>query len=386
MELMKEFHFISNEIFFGNGNIRKLGELLGKLHADKVLLVTDKGVAACGIAEKVTAQLESAGIGYELFTDVSPSPLKSEAREAFRILQEKGCKAVIGLGGGSPMDVGKTAAMLATNGGDLNDYIGVDLVKVRPLPVIAIPTTAGTGSESSHGAILKDDETHTKGGIISTKLIPDYALIDPELTYTLPPRVTASTGMDALTHAIEGYTALPTTPMAKMYHREAIRLISKYLRRAVACGEHDREARYYMSLAALLAGIGNANSGCAAVHALAYPLEGTYRVSHGDANAAILPAVMEFNAVADLEGYAEIAQLLGEKTEGLSLRDAALKSAEAVRKLSQDIRIPSLQQIGIQESDIDDLADGAIRTARLMSQNPRKVTLEDAKALYYASL
>lgn len=386
MEIMKNFHFISNEIFFGNKNIERLGTLLQELAADHVLLVTDKGVVGCGIADKVTAQLEKVGIAYELFADVSPSPLKSEARNAFKILQEKNCKAIIGLGGGSPMDVAKTVAMLATNPGDIEDYIGVDLVKNRPLPVIAIPTTAGTGSESSHGAILKDDTTHGKGGIISTKLIPDYALVDPELTYTLPPRVTASTGMDALTHAIEGYTALTTTPMARMYHREAIRLISKYLRRAVACGEVDHEARYYMSLGALLAGVGNANSGCAAVHALAYPLEGAYRVSHGDANAAILPAVMKFNAVADLEAYAEISELMGEKIEGLSLRDAALKSAEAVKHLSEDINVPSLREIGIKESDIDDLAEGAIRTARLMSQNPRRVTLEDAKALYYASL
>jgi alcohol dehydrogenase class IV len=382
---MKTFNFFTTKsIVFGPGSINQIDDVLKEIGVSKVLVVTDKYFIESGFIKNVTNPIEKAGIGYEVFGDVEPSPTMSNAENCFKVLKENGCQAVIGVGGGSPIDVSKAAALLVNNPPPVKQYVGVEKVPNPAIPIIAVPTTAGTGSEVSNASILKDEVTHVKGGIMSHQIVPTVSIVDPNLTLTLPPRLTASTGLDALTHAIEGYVAVKASPHTEIYHKEAIKLISENLRTAVARGS-DLEARYNMSLAAMYAGIGMATASCGAVHALAYPMEGKYKVAHGDANAALLPAVMRFNVLADMKKFRDIAILMGENVEGLSMRDAALKAAEAVANLCADVSVPKLSQIGVKEGDLDSFAEIGVGISRLIDNNPRKVTLEDAKKIYRES-
>ena len=382
---MKTFDFFSTKsVVFGYGALEKLGAKINELGCKKALLVTDKFLSSCGAADKVVKSITETGYDVVIFDEVEPSPLQSNAEDAYKVMKNEGCDLVIGLGGGSPMDVAKAAALLATNPGSIGQYIGVELVPNASVPIIAIPTTSGTGSESSNASILKNETTHIKGGIMSHNIVPSCAIVDPELTMTLPAHLTASTGLDALTHAIEGYVAKKASPITEMYHKEAIKLIAKSLRVAVSDGE-DRKARYDMSLAAMLAGIGMATASVGAVHALAYPMEGKYRVPHGAANAALLSSVMRFNIAGNIEKFAEIAEFFGEDVSGLSQREAAFKAADAVTSLCEDINVPSLSQIGVEEQDLNDFATNALKISRLMDNNPRKLTLEDAKRIYRES-
>jgi alcohol dehydrogenase class IV len=382
---MKTFSFFTAKtIYFGLGVINQTGIVLKELSINNVLVVTDKFLVESGLVNQVTTILQAAGVEYHVFSDVEPSPTISNAENCYKLLKECGAKAVLGVGGGSPADVAKVAAVLGNNPLPVKQYIGVEKVPNPAIPIIIIPTTAGTGSEVSNAAILKDNETHIKGGVMSHHIAPIAAIVDPTLTLTLPPRLTTSTGMDALTHAIEGYVAVKASPMTEMYHKEAIRLIAENLRTAVALGK-DIEARYNMSLGATLAGIGMATAGCGAVHAMAYPMEGKYKIYHGDANAALLPAFMRFSVLANMKKFSEIAVLMGENIKGLSLRDAALKSTEAVSALCADIGVPRLRDIGVIETDLDTFAEISIGISRLMDNSPRKVTLADAKKIYRES-
>ena len=379
---MKMFDFFSTKsISFGYGALGKLGGIAKELRCKKALLVTDKFLVGNGAVSMVEKPLLEANIGVAIYDGATPSPTQSNAEECYDFLIKEECDFVIGLGGGSPMDVAKAAALLVNNPKPVSQYVGVELVPNPAIPIVAIPTTAGTGSESSNASILKNEVTHIKGGIMSHQICPTYAIVDLELTLTLPPRLTASTGLDALTHAIEGYVAKKASPITELYQAEAIRLIAQNLRIAVSNGQ-DRRARYNMSLAALLAGIGMATASCGAVHALAYPMEGKYRVAHGDANAALLAAVMKFNIVGNIDKFAEIAVFMGENVNGLSKREAAFKAADAVATLCKDINVPSLSQIGVMEEDLKDFADSALPLKRLMDNNPRTVTKADAMRLY----
>lgn len=382
---MKSFKFFTaKSIYFGVGAVDKTSEVLKELGINNALIVTDKFLVENGLIDQVTAPLKAAGVEFHVFSDVEPSPTISNAENCYKFLMECGAKAVIGVGGGSPIDVAKVAAVLVNNPLPISQYIGVEVVPKPAIPIIAMPTTAGTGSEVSNAAILKNEKTHVKGGVMTHFIAPTAAIVDPALTLTLPPRMTASTGMDAMTHAIEGYVAVNASPMTEMYHREAIKMISENLRSAVGKGS-DIESRYNMSLAATLAGIGMATAGCASVHALAYPMEGKYRVSHGDANAALLPAVMRFNVLSNMKKFRDIAILMGENIDGLSMRDAAFKAADAVSTLCSDVEVPKLRNIGVNEADLDGFAEIAIGIGRLMDNNPRKFTLPDAKRVYKES-
>lgn len=383
--MIKTYEFSTKKVVVGIGAVERLGQILVDLNAKKVLVVTDKFMAENGLVYQVTNQIEKVGINFEVFTDVEPSPSEGNAENCYKVLTTGGFDLVIGFGGGSSMDVAKAGAILVNNPPPVKQYIGVGKVAKPGLPIIAIPTTSGTGSESTGVSVLKDGVAHTKAGIASPYLIPDYAVVDPILTVSLPPRLTASTGMDALSHAVEGYTSLKSTPFSDLFHREAIRLIGTSLRTAVNQGE-DLTARYNMSLAATLAGIGLAMSGATAAHAMSYPVEGNFKISHGESCAALLPAVAKFNAVAAMEKFKDIAALMGENVEGLTLRDAALKAAEAIKTLAQDVIIPTLGQIGITEKDLDKLAEEAIANKRIMDNNPRIVTVGDVKEMYKESL
>lgn len=262
---------------------------------------------------------------------------------------------------------------------------GTDKVPGRGLPWIAIPTTAGTGSEVTPIAIVTDRANHLKVGVVSPFLLADAAMVDPCLTLIAPPHITAATGMDALTHAIESFTSPKATPQTDLFALRAIGLIARSLRQAVWCGA-DLQARTDMAYGSLFAGVALANAGVGAVHALAYPLGGQFGITHGVANSLLLPYVMEFNLVGDVDKYAAIAEALGEPVVGLSTRAAAARAVEAVRTLSVDVAIPQrLRDVGTSEGVLDGLAEAAVQATRLLDNNPRKVSLKDARALYQSA-
>jgi alcohol dehydrogenase len=297
-----------------------------------------------------------------------------------------GCDVLVGIGGGSALDTAKAAVLLTKNPGTLEDYFGIGLVKQRGVPAILIPTTSGTGAEITPNSLFYVPAIKEKKAVVSPHTIPDVAIIDPLLTLTVPPGVTAATGMDALSHAVEAYTSLNASPMTDLYALEAIRLIGTHLRTAVANG-NDLAAREGMARASFYAGIAIGNAGTNIVHALAYPLQGQHRITHGVANSLLLPYGMEFNALSNLTKFAAVAEALGEPVVGLSPRAAAAKSAEACRLLSMDVGIPQrMSAVGIRKEHIGDLVDGAMKMTRLWANNPRQVRAEDARAILEKAL
>ncbi|MEE9566516.1 MAG: iron-containing alcohol dehydrogenase, partial [Desulfobacteria bacterium] len=295
------------------------------------------------------------------------------------------CDLVVGVGGGSSLDVAKAVAMLVINGGTAEDYIGLEMVPMPGLPTIMIPTTAGTGSEVTFTAVFTMREKKAKGGINSRFMYPDLALLDPELTLSLPPNITATTGMDALTHAIEAFTSLQSNPMSDLVAKEAIALIGANLKRAVEQGD-DLEARREMLLGSLLGGLALASAGVGACHALAYPLGAFFDIPHGMANAVLLPYIMDYNLSSAEAKYAEVGSLMGEKDPQQSGESAAEQSVKLVRRLSQNIGIPQrLRDLDIPESDIEKMAEMAMTVARPIANNPRKMTKEAATEIYEAA-
>jgi alcohol dehydrogenase len=284
------------------------------------------------------------------------------------------------------MDVAKAAAVLATNTGKASDYQGLDLVKKPGLAKIMIPTTAGTGSEVTFTSVLSRKKPKMKAGINGKYLFPEIAVLDPALTLTVPPQVTATTGMDALTHAIEAYTSLQASPLSDTIAREAIKLIGANLRTAVREGK-NLPARSNMLMGSLLGGIAIANAGVGAVHALAYPLGGNFRIPHGTANGLLLSYVMQFNVSRCAEKYADVALLLGMPAEGDGQEIFAGKAISAVKKLGEDIKIPRrLRELNIEEKFFPEMADSAMKVSRPLENNPRKVSKEDALAIYTEAL
>ena len=377
--------FSVNKIVLGVGALEKLGSVLKELGIQKVLIVTDAFLAERKLVDPVLRQVEKSGVAFDVFTGVEPNPTEKNAEDCARALIAGKFQGVIGFGGGSSMDVAKAGAILVTNPPPVKRYLGLGNVPEPGIPVIAIPTTSGTGSETTNIAILKDVQAGTKGGIVSPHAIPRVAIVDPALTLSLPPRLTATTGMDALCHAVEGYTSLKATPYTDLFHREAIRRVARSLRTAVNRGG-DIDARYDMALAATLTGTGLVGSSATAVHAMAYALEGNFQVAHGDACAALLPALARYNAVAEMEKFREIAMILGEKVDGLSPRDAALLAAEGIGKLGRDVGMPTLRRIGVTEKDLGKLASEAFAVKRLMDNNPRMLTVDDVQGIFEDSL
>jgi len=385
---MKTFKFFTSQsIVFGCGALDRLGDEILGFNSKKVFLVADPVLEKLGIVDRVKGAIEKSQIEVVLFTKVEPNPTIELGEEAAEIVRsQKDIGTVIGLGGGSSMDVAKISAMLAKNPGSVRDYIGVEKVKQFGLPTIMIPTTAGTGSEVSNASILADKQKHLKLGTMSRFLTPSLALVDPCLLTSLPPSVTASTAMDALTHAVEAYTANKAYPMTDLFALKSVELIGKYLRQAYSNGE-NLEARYNISLAALYAGIAIATASVGAAHALAYPVEGEYNLAHGVANGLMLPYVAEFNMLSNLGKFGEIAEAMGERIEGLSERDAALKGVEAIKQLCVDLSIPlHLRDFGIKEDVLDHLSEQAFGIKRIIDNNPRKLTLADIKKIYTMAL
>lgn len=381
--MMKTFSFTgAKKIVFGNGSFAGLAEHLAELKVNRPLVVLDGNLAGAGFGQKVSAILDKAKIGFVLFDKAVPEPPIELANEGAKLAIRKRCDGVIGIGGGSAMDLAKAIAVLAANKGKAEDYLGLNRVPGPGLPKIMVPTTAGTGSEVTFTAVFIRKKLKKKEGMNSPYLYPELALLDPELTLTLPPHPTAATGIDALSHAIESYTSINASPMSEMISLEAIRLISDNLRTAVHDGS-NLEAREAMLLGSLYAGLGLANAGVTAVHSLSYPLGGKYGVSHGLANTIMLPRVMAFNLPGAQEKFADIAEIMGEVVDGLPLREAAYLAVEAVAALIEDCGIfTTLEELSIPVADFPELAKVAMTVARPLANNPCKMTPEDMVEIY----
>jgi alcohol dehydrogenase len=382
--MIKTFAFTgAKKILFGNGVFDSLADHIAELKASRPLIVLDKNLAATGFKDRLKEILNKEGLKATLFDQhVEAEPRLEVADEGAKAAIKGKCDCIVGIGGGSAMDVAKAVAVLAANNGKAIDYLGLNKVPGPGLPKIMVPTTAGTGSEVTFTAVFVRPELQKKEGINSPYLYPELALLDPILTLSLPPVATATTGIDALCHAIESYTSVIASPMSEMFSLDAIQLISENIRACVHNGA-DLEAREKMLLGSLYAGLGLANAGVGAVHSLSYPLGGKYGVSHGLANTVLLPYVMSFNLPGALEKFVIIAEAMGEITDDMPLREAAYLAVEAVQTLVEDCGVfTTLEDLSIPESDFPEIARAAMTVTRPLENNPRKVTVEDAIEIY----
>jgi alcohol dehydrogenase len=371
-------------IMTGDGIVGQLGAQAKKLGATKVLIVTDKGVAAAGMVELVEKPLKEAGLEVGVYDESVPEPPMASVLDAAKAAEKGKYDCIVAFGGGSAMDTAKMVAILPGTGKTVEDFVGIDIVEKKGLPVIAIPTTAGTGSEVTKVAIFANEKLNVKQGVSSPFLVPDVALVDPRLTISCPPKVSAASGIDALIHNIEAYTSVNATPLTDMYALEGIKLIARSIRTAVYQGT-NLEARFDMALGALYGGMAFGNAGVTAVHALSYPIGGRFHVPHGPANTLMLPWVMQYNMLGCLERFVDIGVAMGLDVEGFTPREAAQMAVEEMRLLAEDLDLPLyLSDVNIPASAIEDLADGAMGQTRLLVNNPRTLTRDDVVAIYQA--
>ena len=375
-----------NKVIFGNGTVSLVGAEAEKMGARKALIVTDTGVVKGGLIAEVEKSLKASKIDCGLFDRVEAEPPARIVDECAREVTEKKYDVLIGVGGGSSLDVTKGASIVATNGGKVLDYVGNDIVPRAGVPKILLPTTAGTGSEVTRVFVVTDEADNDKKVIFSDYNLSSVAIIDPLLTLSMPPGVTADTGMDALVHAVETYVSRLATPFSDILALEAISLIGEYLPAAYAKAE-NMEARYNMSLAATLAGLAFSSGGLGAVHALAYVLGTEYHMSHGRTNAIMLPYVVDYNKTGALSKYARIAQAMGEKTAGLSDFQAAERLVLRLHRLLSEVGIPDkLGAYGISVKDLPVLVAGGMKNSRLFVPNPRDLTEGDVEKIYRSAL
>ena len=384
---------VAGEILFGQQSLNRLGTLCKKHRWHRALVISDENLLAADLVDRACAILQSECVDAFAFAETEREPAIETAEEAVSVSASFGADVVIGLGGGSNMDLAKVVSTVLACGGSPRDYFGFDCIPRPILPLICIPTTAGTGSEVSHSAVLTDRAAEMKVSMQSAYLRPSVAIVDPTLAVTCPRQVTAESGIDALVHAIEAYTArdacdMPNgnaysgrTPLTDTLCERAIRLIGSYLVRAVEVPD-DMEAREAMATAALLAGMAFSNAGVAVVHALEYPLGAVLHCSHGGGNGMLLPYVMRFNLPVRQKTFGRIAELLGEETSGMNEMAAAEKAILAVESLREQIGIPtSIRQIGGREDQLAGFAEKAFAVTRLMHVNPRSVTCADLEAI-----
>jgi len=376
----------TRRVIMGAGSLSSIPDELSLLNAKKILIITDKGLVKSGVVKKLEGVLKSASIGYAIFDGVEADPNYEIVYKTENIVKEHSIDTIIGIGGGSSLDITKVTSIVATNPGDITEYFGIDLVKHPGLNTVLIPTTAGTGSEVTPIAILSDHREKLKKGVVSSYLLPDVAILDPYLTVSLPPKVTASTGMDALIHAIEAYTSIHATFLTDTLAIKAIDLIYNNIRKAYVNGA-DIMARENMLRGSMMAGIAFANAGVTAVHAFAYPIGAEFHIPHGIANTIMLIPVMKFNFLGNLPKFSNLADIFGEDTLGLSERKSAESMIKALEVLAEDLNVPrNLREFGVDEKHISDLAAGAMKVTRLLANNPRILTLEDAKEIYRMAL
>ncbi|MEX2187276.1 MAG: iron-containing alcohol dehydrogenase [Pirellulales bacterium] len=394
------FH-TAGHLLFGRDAAGQLGDVVRQIGGTRCLIVTDKTLVAAGVVERARSPLVAAGIDVHVFDGGKPEPPVDVAEECIAVGREFRPDVVLGLGGGSNMDLAKITATVLAHGGTCRDYAGDGVVPGPVLPLVCVPTTAGTGSEVSAASVLSDPQQATKFGILSNFLRPRVAVVDPLLTVSCPAKVTADSGIDALSHAVEALTAIDNErfplpegertvyqghhAMGDLVAERAIELVGQFLRRAVADG-NDLEARDGMALAATLAGMAFSNVGVAVVHALEYPIGGATHCSHGAGNGLLLPYVMDFNKSACLERTARVGRLLGEDVAGMSDAEAAAVAVAAVAKLRDEIGVPGrLRDLGVTAEQLPVMAEKAFGVKRILRVNPRAVTCDDLLSILQAA-
>ncbi|MEE9192076.1 MAG: iron-containing alcohol dehydrogenase [Candidatus Aerophobetes bacterium] len=384
---MKQARFfrIPSGVIVGCNASSFAGREAKKLGGTKALIVTDRNLTEMGFLSGIESSLDSEKIDHEVFDEVTAEPTLDYVEKGLDLYRRSKCDFIIALGGGSPIDTAKAVCIMASNPGVIQDYKGLDKVSSPGAPLIAIPTTAGTGSETTIFTIITDTKTNVKMLIGSPFILPSVALVDPLLTASSPPSVTAATGVDALTHAIEAYVSVKAQPMSDVFALSAIKFLSENLRQAWANGD-NLEARSLTMLGAFQAGVAFSNSSVALVHGMSRPIGAYFHAPHGLSNAVLLAPVVEFSISGNPKRYADIARAMGEKVEGLGVMEGASKASKAVRELVRDIKIPALATLGVTREKlktvVGKMADDAIASGS-PGNNPRKATKEEIVELYW---
>jgi len=380
---MKDFVFqMPRKIEVGFSKSRNLSKIIKQMKLNKVLILVDYNLKKLGIVDYIFNNLKEENISFTVFDNIKNEPTITEIDQAINDLNiASNYDGIIAIGGGSTIDMAKLLAISGSIEGSVRNYIGTNLINKPGIPLIILPTTSGTGAEVTPNAIVKDKKKEWKKGIVSPYLIPGLVILDPELTFSVPPKITAETGIDAFTHAIECFICKKSNPMSDLFALDSMRLISKYLRKAVRNGS-DKEARYYMALGSLYGGIAITNSGTGGVHALAYPLGGKYNFSHGLSNSILLAEVMEFNAKAVPEKFIKIADVMKIETTDFSPEKIVEFVVDKINKLVNDVGI-TIEGFEVSEKVLDNLATLAIsEQQRLLRNNPRPISYEDARQIY----
>lgn len=377
--------FIPTVSLMGVGSAKEAGAQAKALGATNILIVTDAGLAKLGVADQIKEQLVAAGLSAVIFSGAEPNPTDKNVHDGLQVYKDNKCDGIVSLGGGSSHDCAKGVGMVAANGGNIRDYEGVNKTTKPMPPFLAINTTAGTASEMTRFCIITNTDTHVKMAIVDWRCTPSIAINDPLLMVGMPSALTAATGMDALTHAVEAYVSTIATPITDACALMSIKLIASYLRPAVANGT-NLEARDKMAYAEFLAGMAFNNASLGYVHSMAHQLGGFYNLPHGVCNAILLPEVCAFNKIACPQRYADIAVALGENIANLVPVDAADVAIAAIRKLSKDVGIPAgLAELGVKEADFEIMAINAKKDACQLT-NPRLATLQQVMAIFKAAM
>jgi alcohol dehydrogenase len=374
-------YFIPTINLIGKGSVNEVGDRIKALGGQKVLIVTDAGLSKMGMANQVKEIVEKAGLEAVVFDGAEPNPTDLNVNAGFEVWNNEKCDSLVSLGGGSSHDCAKGVGLLAANGGRIHDYEGVDKSTQPFVPYVSVNTTAGTASEMTRFCIITDTSRKVKMAIVDWRVTPKISINDPDLMVGMPPSLTAATGMDALTHAIEAYVSTAATPLTDSAALMAIKLIAQYLPKAVANGT-DMEAREKMAYAQFLGGMAFNNASLGYVHAMAHQLGGFYNLPHGVCNAILLPVVEQFNLLARAERFKDIAIAMGENVEGLSVNAAAQVAIDSIKRLSKAVGIPSgLAELGVKEEDFEVMAKNAKVDACQLT-NPRLATLAQVIELF----
>ncbi len=370
---------------FGAGCVKEIGTQAKNLGAKKALIVTDAGLYKAGVANTIATYLKEADVDSHIFSGAEPNPTDKNVHDGVAVFNDQGCDFIVSLGGGSAHDCAKGIGLVTAGGGHIRDYEGVNKSSVPMTPLVSVNTTAGTASEMTRFCIITNTDTHVKMAIVDWRCTPLIAINDPRMLLPKPAALTAATGMDALTHAVEAYVSTAANPVTDACAEKAITMIQQWLRQAVANGENI-EAREAMSYAQYLAGMAFNNASLGYVHAMAHQLGGFYNLPHGVCNAVLLPHVCEFNLIACPERYAAIAKLLGVNTRGLSVMEAGYAAIDAIRELAMDVGIPAgLTELGVKEEDLDIMATNAQNDACMLT-NPRKATHAQVVEIFKAAM
>ena len=378
---MSTYYFLPTRNVFGEGAVNEIGALMSSLNVSHAMIVTDKFLAQSGMAASIQEILSGSGIRSVVFDGAEPNPTDKNVEAGVAFFQENGCDSIISLGGGSSHDCAKGIGLVASNGGTIHDYEGVDKASKDVVPLMAINTTAGTASEITRFCIITDTTRKVKMAIVDWRVTPKIAVNDPVLMKGMPASLTAATGMDAMTHAIEAYVSTAANVLTDSAALMAVKMIYQYLPKAVANGDYMK-ARDKMAYAQYLAGIAFNNASLGYVHAMAHQLGGYYNLPHGVCNAILLPYVEEFNLIGNLNRFRDLAQAMGEQIDGLSTGDAAAKAIQAIRTISRQVGIPAnLKMLGVKPEDFGVMAENAMKDVCCLT-NPRKATKEQIIEIY----